>query len=283
MDRTSSLASEIESVGYVLVPGVLDPTKVAELRFTVDRVLDERGIAKAGGTVLPNAASLAPEIAWVLTHDPILEAVRGALECNEPVFTLEADLHRNYLARHWHKDTGEQVMDRGYFGLDSFGRSDCRVVKVAIYLQDHDGDRRGLRVRPGSHRDSDLGSGNGVAIASRAGDAVLFDVRISHRGISHGVLDLAAAGVARVGPRKSRSEAESSWRRRLGRLTARQDRLAIYFAFGIPNGMSDAFASRNMARQLSQLGQTSFELPSQLVGAFGAIGVKIAPISSFLM
>jgi hypothetical protein len=244
----------------------------------VNQVLDTRGVAKAGGTVLPNAAVAAPEIDWILTHREILRSVRDALGCAEPVFTLEADLHRNYIARAWHKDTGEQVMDDGYFGMDPFGRDDCRVVKVAAYLQDHRAGR-GLHVRPGSHRSSAIGSGDGVEVVTRAGDIVLFDVRISHRGVRPGALDAIAAGATRLTARRDTALRMAARRRRLGAFVGRPDRMAVYFAFGIANDRSNVFATRNMRRQLSQLGEGDIEIPLKLRRAFDASRVRIAQTS----
>jgi hypothetical protein len=275
----STLAERIERDGFAIVEGVLDPAEVAALREAVDRILDARGIAKSGGTVLPNAAVQAPEISWILTHDRILARIRDALGCPAPMFTLEADLHRNFIAGQWHKDTGEQVMEDGYFGVDAFGRQDCRVVKVGIYLQDH-GDGRGLQVRPGSHRSRDIGAGPGIEVASRAGDVVLFDVRISHRGVRPRVLDAIALGASRPGRARDRWKRMATCRRRLGAWTGRRDRMAVYFAFGIPNEQSVAFASRNMRRQLSQLGGERVELASPLLQAFAAAGVGVADMSA---
>ena len=278
MQDMTDIAETLDRQGYCSVTGTFDADQIETLRKTVNRVLDDRGIDKAGGTVLPNAAVAAPELSWVLTYEPILVAVRAALACSNPLFTLEADLHRNYLAARWHKDTGERVVDGGYFGTDPFGQSDCRVVKVAIYLQGYR-DGRGLRVRPGSNRSREMGAGNGVEIKNQAGDIVLFDVRTTHRGVRPGKLDFAAAGLSRFAARGKRAEAAAVWRRRLGRWTSRPDRLAIYFAFGIPNEMSETFASRNMSRQLTQLGQRLSGLPPQLIQTFSESGVKIAEMA----
>ena len=69
-----------------------------------------------------------------------------------------------------------------------------------------------------------------------------------------------------------------AYRRRFNAVLHRPDRLAVYFAFGLANGNSEAFAKRNMRRQLADLGQTTTELPDELRAGLEAAGVKIARI-----
>ena len=37
----------------------------------------------------------------------------------------------------WHKDDGGNN-GRGYFGVKPYGKDDCRILKVAVYLQDQE-------------------------------------------------------------------------------------------------------------------------------------------------
>ena len=260
--------------GFVVFPGVLTAREISRLRAQVSNTLDEQGIDKAGGTVLPNAAAEAQEIGWIFSHPSIIARVREATGLDEMVFTMEADLHRNFLASHWHKDSGEQVMDRGYFDCDAIVSDECRVYKVALYLQDHLADGGSLHVRPGSINTADLALGPDHPISVRAGDLLLFDVRITHRGVSPGFLDQFLLGMAKLSfPRDSAPFAARLRRRRL-RLVKQPDRLAVYFAFGKPNDASYRFAKRNMKRQLTHLGRESSRLPAELIKSFNESGIK---------
>jgi hypothetical protein len=259
-----SLASD----GFVVVRRVIDDGEVQRLRDQIDLALDERGIHKAGGTVLPNAAAEAPELSWVFAHPSIIETVRSATGMEEMVFTMEADLHRNYIASNWHKDSGEQMMEDGYFGCDCFTNDDCRVVKVALYLQDARSERHVLHVKPGTIRTGDLSAGTDTAVMAGAGDAVLFDVRLTHRGVQPGLVDSALLGAAKAINHRSTDPLAARLRRCQARLMHRPDRLAVYFAFGAPTENWKRFAQRNMRRQLSQLCTEASGLPQSLVDSF---------------
>ena len=277
MQHEGTLAGSMESDGFVIARAVLSSDEVALLRIQVDAILDDRGIGLAGGTVLPNAAVGAPELAWLFSDSRLIGLAAGLLGTNDVMFTFEADLHRNFLASSWHRDTGEGHMPGGYFGLDPLGRDDCRIVKLALYLQDHE-QGGGLHLRPGSHRNKVVEGLPEKDVASHAGDVVIFDVRMSHRGRRPTLTDQALRAVAKLPSTPGHSRSADAYRRRFNAVLHRPDRLAVYFAFGLANGNSEAFAKRNMRRQLADLGQTTTELPDELRAGLEAAGVKIARI-----
>jgi hypothetical protein len=83
------------------------------------------------------------------------------------------------------------------------------------------------------------------------------------------------AGAARMLPHRRRGPAIDAVRRRVLDLHGRRDRMAIYFAFGLPNDATRTFAERNMARQLEQLGQPHAELPEQVATTLAQAGLKV--------
>lgn len=264
-------AWQLERDGFTVLPGVLTGEEVWTARRQVTEVLDRRGIVKHGGTVLPNAAVEAPELAWLFGHPAVLARVKEATAVDHLVFTLEADLHRNYPASNWHKDSGEGVMPGGYFGCDAWDDPACRVYKVALYLQDHPAGS-GLWIRPGSTGSADPDRGEAVPVALESGDAALFDVRISHRGVRPPLVDrVIARGGDAVGGPAARAAARLR-RLRLG-LAGPGDRLAVYFALGAPNDRTETFARRNMRRQLDQLGRQPAPVPASLRQTLDAAGV----------
>lgn len=268
------LRCHVERDGFVIVPEVFDSVELNELRIETLEALTRWGIQKGGGTVLPNAALRGGAALRILTNSTLVTAAREILGAR-PVATLEADLHRNFQASSWHKDTGEMVMQGGYFGLDPIGRDDCRVVKVAVYLQDHR-DGGGLNVKPGSHRQREIAEGLGTELSTNAGDAVIFDVRITHRGPAPSFVDrvLGKVLLARSGPFGQRylSAARVAKNRFLGRA----DRLAVYVAYGAPGPLTDSFANRNMERQLRQLAERDFRVSATMRSDLEAAGVGTA-------
>jgi hypothetical protein len=277
MEHEVTLSGSMESDGFVVARNVLSRDEIALLRAQVDGVLDDRGIELAGGTVLPNAAVGAPELAWLFSDPRLIELVARVLGSGDVMFTYEADLHRNFLASSWHRDTGEGHMPGGYFGVDPLGRQDCRIVKLALYLQDHVSGG-GLHLRPGSHRCKVVDGLPEHDVASCAGDVVIFDVRMSHRGARPRPTDQVLRAVAKLPSRSGRPRSADAYRRRFNAALHRPDRLVVYFAFGLANDNSESFATRNMRRQLEDLGQTTTELPEELRVGLEAAGVKIACI-----
>jgi hypothetical protein len=269
-----SLAEAFARDGYVVVPQVLSSPEVTRLRQEVTAVLATDGAMPYGlGSAAPNASVGCPALRWVFHHPPVLTAVRRALGGDELLFTMEAGAHRNVTGP-WHKDTGEHAVPGGYFDHPAPWDDDsCVVVKVGLYLQDHL-DGTGLRVRPGSHRRGDLTGGDEVAPAVRAGDAVLFDVRITHRGQAPTRLDRGIASVARAVPRRRR-QAVVARSRVLARAVARRpDRLAVFFAFGPRSERTEVYGRRNLERQLAQLGRAAALVDPSFDEALRASGVE---------
>ena len=277
MDEADDLPMLLGDAGFAIVRSVFTRQEINDLRRQSNEILDDRGLPLAGGTVLPNAAVEAPELAWLFGHEKLLELAHRALAADPIMFTYEADLHRNYLAGAWHKDTGEQMMDGGYFGIDCFGRDDCRLIKFGIYLQEHV-DGRGFHVRPGSQKSFEIDQGTSVAVDLHPGDVVVFDLRISHRGVRPPPVDQALRGVAQAVRKTGRGPDADAYRRRWNAFRRRPDRMALYVAFGLCNQNTSQFASRNMGRQWQHLGREAAELPEALRRAFDSSGVVVAEI-----
>lgn len=266
-----ALEGDLDRDGYALARGVLAPAEVARLRLEVSTALRTAGVPFGLGMAVPNASVAAPASGWIYTHPGIVAAVRESLGETDITFTMEAGLHRN-ITGPWHKDTGEGVLEGGYFGTDPIGRDDCRVVKVGVYLQDHH-DGTGLRVRPGSHRQRDLAAGEEVPLDLAAGDAVLFDVRITHCGERPGRSDRAIASAARLLPRRTRGAAVDRARRMAFRARRRPERLAAFFAYGPTGPMTATYARRNLDRQLAQLATHEQPVPAGIAAALRAEGI----------
>lgn len=260
--------------GFVVLPRAFTPDEVHDLRTDALRVVEQRGVAFGLGEVLPNAAVEAPAVTRAFHHPAVLAAVRDVLDAPRPVFTMEAGVHRNVTGP-WHKDLGEHTVEGGYYGcVDPWARDDCRVVKVAIYLQDHTRGG-GLLVRPGSHRVADLARGTAVELRTEAGDVVVFDARLTHRGVAPSATDRAIAGGARLLPRSRRGDAVARIRAGFNRAGGRRDRVALFFAYGPPGERTVTYARRNLARERSQTGRIGGAIDPGLAAALGAADVEV--------
>jgi hypothetical protein len=269
--RAARAALAIE--GAVLIRGLLSPEEITQARKEVRGRLAAGGEPIQLGRTQPNAAILAPEIGWIISHPKIVQLFKAVLD-DDMVFTGHCDIHMNMLSG-WHKDSGEHI--GGYFKGDYFSADDCRVFKAAVYLQDATtGD--GLTVALGSHRHAGH-KGNVVWVPSKAGDVVLFDVRISHTGQLPDTIENTIKAASRIGgQRKDRHD--PAWatlaKQTYWKVIGRRDRLSVFFTFGAANNFTREFAEANMMRQNEQTGQKSVVVPAALNAALRAQGVETA-------
>ncbi len=192
--------------GFLIVPEVLTSEQVASLRTELAKLFsmpatelgdfDRRGRL---GSVRFDVCARHPSLRWLLTHPPLLEALRGLLG-DDFVFLPEMSAHHAGYGD-WHKDTTSQERAGEAFHWSE----DYLMVEAGFYLQpnsvEHGG---GLSVQPGSHRKPDryidiidrnvfdkvrtklkawnvIPTEKGYPIPSKAGDLVFFDFRIDHR------------------------------------------------------------------------------------------------------
>ena len=175
----------------------------------------------------------------------------------------------------WHKDSGEAF--GGYFRGDYFVAEDCRVYKIGIYLQDSDR-RSALRVRPGSHRSPSLLYGDELDIATRVGDVVVFDVRLSHTGQLPDPVEKAIKAINVLVTRNDRTREDtriaSALKRAYWRVVGRKDRLSLFFTYGYPNSHTYDFSFFNIVRQSKQTSIRELEVPPELRERLAKLGVR---------
>lgn len=252
-----SLAQKIENDGFVVIRDVLSTTEVKNLRKIVKNHFNNKGLLAFSGLVQPNAAVEVQEIRWLFYHPMIITIMRHLLRQEKIMFTSHCDIHSRTLSG-WHKDDGMAVIDGGYFGQSMYENQDCRVYKVAIYLQNHIHNNGGLTVRRGSHKFQSLDKGEEIYLKTYAGDVIIFDVRLTHLGQR----DIVPIPLLRKPINLFQNFLSSSLR--VDKIKIQHylktfydkffsEKLAIFFTYGIPNEHTIAFASNNMKRQMSQL------------------------------
>jgi hypothetical protein len=232
--------------GFICVENVLSVKEIKKLRDSVKKYMEtcELFSVTYKGKTQPNAAVKIPELSWIFAHPTILSTLRDIFGDTKIMFTSHCDIHSRTLSA-WHKDDGMQVTEGGYFEQSSYDSEDCRVYKVGIYLQDHNNNLGGLRIRRGSHRVSSLNEGEEVYLQTKAGDIVIFDVRLTHTGQTEVVPIswlLKPVKVLRRIARKLGVEFNRTDRLLKGlydRIAG--DRLSIFFTFGSANEFTIKF------------------------------------------
>ncbi len=278
MPAEDRLALDIQTEGYAVVRNLFSAAEIARLRGVLADHFATRGVRLAAGRVQPNAAIEVPALAWLYSSAEVVALFRRALGTDDIVFTGHCDIHCD-IRSGWHKDSGNGPGD--YFRGDYFAAPQCKVYKMAIYLQDHVGDGSGLNVDPRSHHTAACKPAAPLALDTAAGDVVLFDVRLSHSGQRPNAFErfLQLAGKpARLLRHTDRNPILSDIHHRTLKAGVRNRRFSIFFTFGFPNAFTDDFARGNMRRQVRQTHTSDRVMPAALFEGLARAGVRHAAV-----
>jgi hypothetical protein len=125
----------------------------------------------------------------------------------------------------WHKDKLNDEVEK-YETINIWSTHENQtheIIKVLIYLQDHSKDNHGLKIVPGSHLKSNYDINGWIQLNPKLGDVIIFDQRITHRGMEHEVSN---------------------------------PRILVSFGFGKNNIFTDNFEKGTIERQTKQTKQT---------------------------
>lgn len=271
---TSVIRDALETDGAVVVKGVFSPAEMAQARQVVLGHLTGKGSRLMLGKTQPNAAVAVQGLDFILSHPKIVDIYKKIYGPDNVVFTCHCDIHMNMISG-WHKDSGEHV--GGYFRGDYFKADDCKVYKVALYLQDVDGND-GLTVRLGSHRSASLTAGDEAKLATKSGDVVIFDVRLNHIGRVPDPVERMLKNASRVLNGGNRNKEDpffiTALARVYGKLAGRKERLSVFFTYGPKNNYTYDFSFTNMVRQKKQTTVQQADLTPELERTLEAQGVK---------
>lgn len=85
----------------------------------------------------------------------------------------------------WHKDKLNGDVEK-YQVHNIWGEHEGEkheIVKVLTYLEDHSSDNDGLKIVPGSHLKREINGAGAIQLRPKKGDVIIFDQRITHRGM----------------------------------------------------------------------------------------------------
>jgi hypothetical protein len=221
-----SLADQLWSQGFTVVKGVFTSEEIAAARAaTLDYAATQPTLDNASGKFIPDFSEISALVPISsLRESPALKTALDDCFQGEPYrFCGHCDIGINRVVSGWHKDilNGNYV---GYMKTSPWAAGPAgetyRILKVGIYLEDHTDDPNALQVVPGSHLRQDMGTGGAIRLRPAIGDCVIFDQRITHRGMERQV-----AG----------------------------SRILVSFGYGANNFFTDAFEAGTKARQRDQL------------------------------
>ncbi len=177
--------------GYFILRDVLTKEEVEEYKnLTVDYIKNNRQICHAKGITIPDFMKR-PQFSKLseLVNNKNIHAMLKEVFGENYRYCGHNDIGINRIAG-WHKDKLNPPYGK-YETVDIWEEKDGEkheIIKVLIYLQDHSNDNDGLKVVPGSQHKKTYETDDYVQLKPRLGDAIVFDQRITHRGMEKQVL-----------------------------------------------------------------------------------------------
>lgn len=174
--------------GFIILEDVFTEKEINDFRKEVDNYLKNNNniIANAGGITIPDFIKF-PEFKLLseirnnkIIHLKLEEIFRG----KNYRFCAHNDIGINRLVG-WHKDKLNDKYAK-YETIDIWEEKDGEkheIVKVLIYLQDHLTNNDGLKIIPKSHLIKKLETKNSLQLHPKIGSVIIFDQRITHRGM----------------------------------------------------------------------------------------------------
>jgi len=280
---SNDLKKQIEDKGYVIVRGLIKKEDIDKYREVLIKHFNNCDIYAGFGKTQPNAAVMIEGLENLFSNKKIIEIFKKLFGTNEIIFTRHADAHYNMLSG-WHRDSGEKVIDKGYFNVNDASKNlDCKVYKAAVYLQKQNIKKRGFTLIEGSHKTSTINKDNIKYLNCDAGDVIFFDCRIYHsgqfkdyfeKGLEIIIKKIFPSNFEKIGYFIK----EIYWK-----LVRKKDRQSIFFTFGFPNAYTKEFSKRNMIRQIEQSGLVNMKLPKKLKSRLEGQGVSIASMDNLIV
>ena len=252
---------EFNKNGFLLLKNILSKEEINKLReITIDFFTnrEDEVVFNYSGKTKPDALNCMPDLAeYIFKNEKVINIMKDL--CGKDVrYGHHSDIHYNMLSG-WHKDNrGHDDWATGEHG-ETF-----KCYKMAFYFQDHTNNSDGLTVRKGSHLVEDLHYGELYDVPSEPGDAVVFDMRISHVGKRANLFEKAVNAV--VKSNKTRFKLYQGIRSTF----KSPDKMSLFFAFGEPNQFIEEHIDITINRQNKQNSEGKYSLNPDLAKSLEA-------------
>jgi hypothetical protein len=167
--------------GYCIIKDVFNSVEMAEFRTIAYETLEQDKLNKKGKKVVtdiknvfyPSGDLLTRPLKKVLLSDKILKIADTILD-TKPVYFGDSTYQIGIGDRGFHRDNVDRIANQG-----EDWNGDYDIIRIGVYMQDHDKYSGGLKVIAGSHIGK---NGKRVFVDSKAGDVVVWNLRTLHSG-----------------------------------------------------------------------------------------------------
>lgn len=209
--------------GFLLVKNIFTQSEIQEFK---DEILtfskNNKMIQNAGGITIPDFIKYKDlrKTGEIKNHKQIHKVLREIFGGDNYRYCSHNDIGINRIVG-WHKDKLNGTYSK-YETVDiwsEYNGERHKIVKVLVYLQDHSKNNDALKIVPKSHLVKNIDTKSFIQLKPNIGDVLIFDQRITHRGMDKQV---------------------------------KGSRILVSFGFGKNNIFTDNFEKGTVARQNKQ-------------------------------
>lgn len=181
----------MEKEGYFILKGVFSKELLLKCSEEILNYVKKNKTMKSdGGISIPDFVKKSDlsTTASLKNNKIIQENLKNLFKGDNYRFCSHNDIGINRIVG-WHKDKLNGAVSK-YETVNIWSEhkgEKHEIYKVLIYLQDHSKNNDGLKIVPGSHLSKKKDSTGYIQLKPEIGDVVIFDQRITHRGMSNQV------------------------------------------------------------------------------------------------
>ena len=171
----------------MVLENVFSKEELLECKNEVNKYIREnKTLNNAGGITIPDfiKKSGLKRTTGLKDNSKIHEALKEIFKGDDYRFCSHNDIGINRVVG-WHKDklNGEVSKYETVNIWNEYKGERHEIVKVLIYLEGHSNNNDGLKLVPGSHLNPRINPKGNIQLRPNIGDVIIFDQRITHRGM----------------------------------------------------------------------------------------------------
>ena len=173
--------------GFIVLKNVFTTDEINVFRNEVNNYIKNNKVIKnAGGITIPDFIKYGEftNTKNIINNVKINDTLKEIFNGDDYRFCSHNDIGINRIVG-WHKDklNGEYANYETVNIWSTHNDEKHEIVKVLIYLQDHSNNNDGLKIVPKSHLNQHIDSKNHIQLNPSIGNVIIFDQRITHRGM----------------------------------------------------------------------------------------------------
>lgn len=178
---------QLQTNGYVVIKSLFSKEELDDVRQEIICFKTKTNLlSNASGYTIPDFIKRQEleKSSNLKESAKLLEILKEVFGGNDFRFCAHNDIGINRVVG-WHKDklNGQYASYERVPIWSEYEGQTHEIVKVLVYLQDHSHNRDGLTLVPKSHITSSMDTKTASYVPTEYGDVVIFDQRITHRGM----------------------------------------------------------------------------------------------------